>query len=213
MTRDDSRFTFFMFSFLNNNKNLNKQIKLYKKLYERYGESHLSLSWLSSESQKIRFKTFLDLVKPDQSFSLLDLGCGLGDFYEYLIRCQYQVHYVGIDIVDDFIEKNKLKFPQASWSVNDAGSYLKTSPKYDYIFASGLFAFSNEKIFLDTVGLVMNKVNLCFGFNIHLTSDKSFFSPSVQRVKNILNNIENLNIEIRDDYLKNDYTIILNKKI
>lgn len=75
----------------------------YKELYDKYGAKPESLGW-STESQHTRFKIMSNYV--ESSSSVLDIGCGFGDFVRYLPR---KFKYLGIDVMPDFIEAAKIK--------------------------------------------------------------------------------------------------------
>jgi ubiquinone/menaquinone biosynthesis C-methylase UbiE len=58
-------------------------------------------------------------IGPLAGSTVLDVGCGLGHFYEYLRRRCDTVRYVGYDMVEKFIAANREKFPQATFRVAD----------------------------------------------------------------------------------------------
>jgi SAM-dependent methyltransferase len=61
----------------------------------------------SRENQRARFKILLEQAVPDKnaSLSLLDLGCGLGDMYGYLVENGYAgITYAGMDISPAMLE-------------------------------------------------------------------------------------------------------------
>lgn len=189
-----------------------KQIRRYRKLYRKYGFHHLSLSWASTASQQKRFQVFAQQLKSQgSSLSVLDLGCGFGDFYRYLIQAQYKIDYTGVDIMKEFIQEAQKRYPQAQWKLKDALAYLDSDKKYDYIFGSGLFAFSNRKKFEKIILKAIDSMNEAFIFNIHETNHADFFSPSFEDIKKIIEKENNMRIKKIDNYLSDDYTVILMK--
>lgn len=50
---------------------------------------------------------------------VLDIGCGLGHFYEFLKTNSIDVNYTGYDIVPEFIDSNRGRFPEARFELRD----------------------------------------------------------------------------------------------
>jgi SAM-dependent methyltransferase len=51
--------------------------------------------------------------------TVLDVGCGLAHYYEFLRARGTRVNYVGYDLVPPFIEVNRERFPEAQFDVRD----------------------------------------------------------------------------------------------
>ena len=122
-------------------------IKKYNERYAKYGLDPRSLGWLKGR-QKIRFKILAEIGNLD-GCSILDIGCGFGDFYQYLVDDKsYEIDYYGVDLNNTFIqiaEKNhpKVRFDQINFMS------LSNLNKYDYVIASGIFEYKfpdQEKI-------------------------------------------------------------------
>ena len=116
----------------------NHQIKYYEDLLERHGDTFLSLDWNSQDSQKLRFKIFADLVKmfDNNKISVLDVGCGFGDFYAYFERQNYKFSYMGYDVSPKILSIAKKKYPKASFELYNIMED-KNFKKYDFVFCSG----------------------------------------------------------------------------
>jgi SAM-dependent methyltransferase len=112
----------------------------FTELLDRYGADVQALDWGSRESQETRFSV-LAQVGPLVGRSVLDIGCGMGDFLGWLRkRGVDDVEYTGIDITPGMIEIAQQRFPDARFAVVnflDAGDEIAKS--YDFIFASGIF--------------------------------------------------------------------------
>lgn len=79
--------------------------KMYQEAYEKYGKSKKTLFWPKGR-QKERFELLTShIVK--ENFSLLDFGCGFGDLRKYLLEQFKTFNYLGVDIVDEFINEAK----------------------------------------------------------------------------------------------------------
>jgi trans-aconitate methyltransferase len=114
-------------------------LNFYRDLIRRHGgQSVLSVSYNDRSTQYTRFDTLVKYTVPGQTekFTLLDLGCGLGDLYNYLQTNGYQnVDYTGLDLVPEMTgaaQKNypAAKFKNGNFVVEDLG-------RYDIILASG----------------------------------------------------------------------------
>lgn len=71
---------------------------------------------------------------PLSNHTLLDVGCGTGDFYEYLLQYE-NVLYTGIDIFEQGVKKAQTKFPEGEFLEQD---FLKLEDKsFDFVFSSG----------------------------------------------------------------------------
>jgi SAM-dependent methyltransferase len=114
-------------------------INKYQKQFKKYGKDSRSLFWLKGR-QKLRFK-ILSEIGISSSSSVLDVGCGFGDLYDYLRDYYPGVKYTGIDIVPDFISLAQKIHPQIDFRLLDI---LKDSvdDSWDYVVASGVFNIS-----------------------------------------------------------------------
>lgn len=77
--------------------------KFYTSAIEMYGTSAKGVNWASKENQILRFNAILDIL-PNQleNFSLVDAGCGFGDFYNHMIKKKKNPKiYKGIDSLLD----------------------------------------------------------------------------------------------------------------
>jgi len=73
----------------------------YDRLYEKYRYDVKSLGW-SERGQAIRFKTALKLI-PANTTSVLDIGCGFGQFVQYLRKARPGITYTGWEINPNFL--------------------------------------------------------------------------------------------------------------
>ncbi|MEH1943710.1 MAG: class I SAM-dependent methyltransferase [Nostoc sp.] len=90
--------------------------------------------------------SFLDNVFKDESFSLLDLGCGNGALSKYLPdRCDY----LGIDHSDSAIEYCLKAYPNRKFITNDLSDFLSQladkNQKFDAVVLAGLLFHSVNK--------------------------------------------------------------------
>jgi len=82
----------------------------YSRKLAEYGQSPLGVDWNGEESQVLRFKQLSKIIDPSNEFSVNDLGCGYGAYFDYLQREYNQVRYRGIDLSAEMISAAKLRF-------------------------------------------------------------------------------------------------------
>ena len=71
-------------------------MKLYTDLYNQYGENVRSLNWGSQQSQHLRFEAMTNNLDLNNQ-TILDVGCGFGDFYKFL-KYAHKNHHRSIHI-------------------------------------------------------------------------------------------------------------------
>lgn len=115
-------------------------ITLYSHLLEEFGYDHRSLNWGSREGQYLRFDV-LSQVYPLQGMKILDVGCGIGDFYDWALKKGLEIDYTGIDITPLMIQKARQRFPGITFEVADIlDDSCTLKDKFDIVVSSGVFA-------------------------------------------------------------------------
>ena len=122
-----------------------KIAEYFEGLFEKYGDDYRSLEWKSKESQTVRFSVLLDIVsfvEEHKQISILDVGCGLGHFYDFLktsgMLDALKITYCGIDISKKLIDFAKTKHNGIDFRVVDVIND-KFSEEFDYVMSSGAF--------------------------------------------------------------------------
>lgn len=113
-----------------------KIIKNYRDLFQEHGEGPSVGQW-SEEGQRFRFSKLVQIADL-RGKSVLEIGCGIGDFYPFLRGLFGEVAYVGIDIVPELIDYAAKKYPEATFHCLDL---LEDdfSGDFDYVLISGVF--------------------------------------------------------------------------
>ena len=139
----------------------------FKRLYKLHGDSPKSVHWSDAKTQEKRFEILLGI--DNNIKSLLDVGCGLGDMYQYMQTQGFGGRYCGTDFVDEFIEASKRKFnsPNVDFRINDIKN--DTLPiGYDYVVLSGVFnnrADNNEDFMINTIRKMFSVCEKGIAFN------------------------------------------------
>jgi SAM-dependent methyltransferase len=186
---------------MRHNKFREDQRDFYLKRFEQYGDSPQALSWNDKKTQYLRFKNIAELFKYEGGgqFSVHDVGCGLGHFREFLNDYAGLISYSGSDIMEEFIEFDKMKFPDCSFFVenisDDLESISDSIKGLDYYCTNGTFYRKDQKTVEEWESLVfksmknmftMAKKGICVNF---LTSYSDFFDDNLYYAapKNIFN--------------------------
>ena len=87
-----------------------KNYKLYKSLFVRHGFSARAVKARTYIQQELRFKYLFECASIQSNDSILDVGCGFGDFFNFIKKKNLKCQYTGIDFVDDFIKCANKKY-------------------------------------------------------------------------------------------------------
>lgn len=116
-----------------------KTAEIYRHLLDEHGLSFKTLNWGSREGQQLRFSVLAQIADL-RGCRVLDVGCGLGDLYEWIQALNRDIAYTGLDLTPELVEKARLRHPGGrfiSGSILDEGIFR--GEKFDYILSSGIF--------------------------------------------------------------------------
>lgn len=123
-----------------------KMEEYYKNLFNKFGYSTESLGWHKG-NQFLRFYQLTNHWELENS-SILDVGCGFGDFNKYLeLNKITKYNYVGIDLLNDFITEANKQY--SNENINFIlGNFMKTkiNTNIDYSIASGTFNYKIKEV-------------------------------------------------------------------
>jgi SAM-dependent methyltransferase len=98
-----------------------------------YGQKGWAASaWASPQNQQVMFQC-LTLVGDISEGTILDVGCGQGDFYDFIGR---EDGYTGIDICPAMVEHATSKHPDVSFIETNLLDYEE---KHDWVVVGGSF--------------------------------------------------------------------------
>jgi hypothetical protein len=93
-------------------------IQRYQRRIAEHGPTFASLNSGSEEKQAIRQWVHASALRGERP-SILEVGCGLGDFYKYLSGQQRDCFYHGYDIVAEYITECRRTYPKAKFEVRN----------------------------------------------------------------------------------------------
>jgi SAM-dependent methyltransferase len=157
----------------------------YEECLERHGTTPKGVDWNGQESQELRHKQFLRLFD-DPTGSVLDLGCGYGDFLRFLRSIGHQGNFIGYDVAAGMISQARRlheKDPACQWVI---GTDL-ASASVDYAIASGIFNVRGDvkpevwaAYVTETIEKLSRAARVGFGFNVlSLSSDPDRRRPNL----------------------------------
>ncbi len=116
-----------------------KLLSFYNFHLKKFGDRPEALRW-TPQGQLKRYHMLADIASPQDlnSSTVLDYGCGTGDFYRFLKRRGIHVKYTGVDINQNFINLAKKKYPECTFKVMNADDD-QFDGYFDYIFICGVF--------------------------------------------------------------------------
>jgi len=182
--------------------------KFYTSAIQKYGITAKGVNWTSTSSQKIRFKTILEML-PERlnPFTIIDAGCGFGDFYTYLNKNNnLPKEYIGIDSLEDMYS---IASENTGCEIIIADITKDEIPHAEYLICSG--AMNVLEIF-ETYQFIRNCYLACengFIFNIlhgEKESDTYNYMTTTQ-LKQIAKDLGVAQIKIKTGYLDDDITV------
>jgi SAM-dependent methyltransferase len=181
----------------------------YDQLCGRFGDDLRSVAWGSRASQEKRFAVLAQIADLSAA-TVLDVGCGLGDFYDYLQRHSFRGRYLGFDLSEKMLELAAHRHPGVAFEHGDIRD--ATMQPFDYVVASGIFnrRVEDSDALLQTT--VQRMYELCekgVAFNVMSThadfrnADEYYAAP-----EDVLRFCQSLNrrVVVRHDYMPHDVT-------
>jgi RimJ/RimL family protein N-acetyltransferase/SAM-dependent methyltransferase len=192
-----------------------RTIRFFSDQLERHQAGPQAVNWGSEAGQMLRFSV-LESVGNLAGCSVLDVGCGRGDFLAYLQSRDVTVNYTGCDIVPAMIESARKRFPGVPFEVCDLlSASQKCDAQFDYVLASGIFYLRQREPETYMCEMISRMFRLCrrgLAFNT-LSSraekmDKDEFYARPERVLEDCLKISR-RVVVRHDYLPHDFTVYL----
>jgi ubiquinone/menaquinone biosynthesis C-methylase UbiE len=206
---------------------MNKIKNIYRNLFKKHGDSPISVKARDKKQQYNRFKNLIRCCEISKNDTILDLGCGSGEFYEFVKKFKIS-KYCGIDFLDEFIIAGRKKYKNTKKvKFKKLDFEKKLLPKnYDWVFLSGSFndkKKNSKQIMYKTLkkmygackkGIVFNSLSK----HVDYEDSKLFYSSPEDVLKFSAKNLSKFYV-LRSDYqLKKDtipfeYSMCIKKKI
>jgi SAM-dependent methyltransferase len=172
MTRDHSRI-------------LSHAASYYASRLAQHGATPQGVDWNGAESHERRHTQFLRLLTGHADASVIDLGCGFGDFLRFLRAAGHHGRFIGYDVAASMIEKARELHGEdgdRQWHVG-----ARPADAADFAVASGLFNVMGDipdeewRTYVhDTIDVLADASRLGFAFNVlSLSSDPGRRRPDL----------------------------------
>ena len=194
----------------------------YEKSLNRHGNTARGVMWSQEEVQQKRFQILTSVITEKNALIFNDFGCGYGALFDYLDINGFLKStsvYFGYDISRQMLKSLAGKNDKRIRTILNCE--LKT--KADYSFVSGTFNLKLDKTndeWSDTIKrhiMDMDRYS-SFGFAFNLLSARSkrqypgLFYADGEKVRQwVAANVVG-DVDLKDDYLEEDFTIIVNKR-
>ncbi|WP_341661881.1 class I SAM-dependent methyltransferase [Vibrio sp.] len=179
------------------------------------GLNYKMQGWSSEKEQTIRFKA----IAKSADFSnkrVLDLGCGLGELYDYLSQDKHLAFYLGIDQHWPFLKRAKKRIGSTQCRFRLADISRTPLPDLDIIIASGSLNYqSRQADYLERmIARMYAAAKEVVIFN--LLNKDVFLQPTLLKAYDkdaVVTYCHTLTPKVRviDDYSTGDFTIVLEK--
>jgi len=177
----------------------------------RHGYHPNALYWSSREIQEIRFGTLAG-IGIGNGDSVLDVGCGFGDFLRWFERQGGGLAYTGIDLSPDLLAEARKRHMGEEFLCGELFDMDFADQSFDWVILSGAL---NEQLFDDgdyARRLIKRMYALCRkGLAFNLLDARHINAPDLQshQPKAMLAYCRKLcpDCTLLDAYLKNDFTI------
>ncbi len=179
----------------------------------RHGYHPNALYWSSREIQETRFRVLAE-IGIAAGDSVLDVGCGFGDFRRWFEERHGSLDYTGIDLSPDLLAEAKNRHPDARFLCGELFDFSLPAQGFDWVVLSGAL---NEQLHdggdyaRRTVAAMFELCRRGVAFNLldarcirahdlqsHMPDDMLVWCRGLCP-----------DCRMRDDYLDNDFTIYL----
>ncbi len=181
--------------------------EFYEKAIKEYGVTAQGVHWNSKFTQYKRFEVITSNIKKIKNCSLVDVGCGFGEYYNYLeINNLAPKGYIGIDSVGKMVDISKKRFSDKIFLKKDVlKDDLITADYYVCSGAMNTMNYSQCEAFIEKC-FNYSKKGFIFNFLKGLTFNNITKGDILTLCKKLCRNIQ-----IKEGYLDNDFTIIMIK--
>ncbi len=187
----------------------------YGEKLKTYGYDTRSLGWTPG-GRKVRFDVQAG-VGDVNGCSVLDVGCGFGDFYGYLRERGIQTDYTGIDINADFIAIAREKYPEAQFEIADFEE-RGIGRTFDWAFATGIFTIrlsDNETFVKKTLGLMFDCCRKGFAADFLRPmygegANDEYWRPQPEEIAKICRSFSRRYV-LRCDYMADEFCVYVYK--
>jgi SAM-dependent methyltransferase len=157
----------------------------YASKLKTHGSTPQGVDWNGVDSHETRHRQFLRLLDGAVDASIIDLGCGFGDFLRFLRAEGYRGRFTGYDVAPEMIEKAR----ELHGETEDRQWRIGAEPDdaADFAIASGIFNVKGDaanalwtRYVRQTIDVLAHAGRRGFAFNVlSLSSDPERRRPNL----------------------------------
>lgn len=193
-------------------------VQLYQREFAKHGDTPAGVMWPRGR-QSLRFDALTQHFSGDD-FSVLDYGCGLAHLKAYLDHRFSRYTYLGADLVPEFVEAVKAKYPNIK--VQLVRSHEDVSTPVDHVVISGTFNIidgTDRAAYLERVQAALlhlfslARVSLAVNF---MTDRVDFTQPkalhmSVEAMMDFARRYLSPRLRVDESYMPYEFTLVVLK--
>jgi SAM-dependent methyltransferase len=195
----------------------------YSSKLEVHGATPMGVDWNGASSHESRHRQFLRLLDGSTDASIIDLGCGFGDFLRFLRTAGQRGRFIGYDITPSMIEKARQLHGEGDdrqWRIGAEPAEIA-----DFAIASGIFNVKGDVTNEIWTGYVHQTIDVLarsgrrgFGFNmLSMASDPDrrrrslYYSDPADMLRHCLSRYGR-SVALMQDYGLYEFTIIVRQE-
>ena len=188
--------------------------RYYDRLVARYGHDFRACDYGTAASQRVKFEV-LSQVGLFHGKTVLDVGCGFGDFGEFLNERFRDVAYTGIDLSHEMVCAARAAHP--GFDIRNGNIMDGTVGAFDIVLANGIFYLLGVRawpLMQDLIRRMFVSAREAIAFNSlsnlapHQEHSEFYAAPDV-----VLNFCQSLSprVVLRHDYHDRDFSVFVYK--
>jgi|TARA_B100000959_G_scaffold286175_1_gene363682 SAM-dependent methyltransferase len=157
-------------------KHTPRYLKPYQEAVDVFGGTFEATLWRSKQGQSLRFNEFTNEIDFSGT-SILDVGCGIGDFASFLHECSIEFNsFRGIDAMDAMIQTAQdRQLQRCTFEVSDVLDDLDSLQHEDWIVFSGTLNTMTQERAMELILRAFDTCTLGVAFNF--LSNQSWRNP------------------------------------
>jgi len=184
---------------------------------KRLGNAKLiELGFRNPDSQLKRFEAICQWGDMSNA-TIMDLGCGYGDLKSFLDARFSNITYLGIDFLKEFVDGANLRYGHLPNTQFIQADFLTAGlPEVDIVIASGSLNYRSENELhpWQIISRMWELANKGIAFNLLdsavFTADQILCGYAQEEVRAFCSQLSP-NLEIINDYLPDDFTVLMRK--
>ncbi len=183
--------------------------QFYLAALKKHGINSCGLNWSSDAHQSIRFERILSLLVHNNfsNETIVDAGCGFGDFYHYLQANSLHVkRYIGIDSLKEMCE---IAVQKTACEIIHADITTEQLPLADYYICSGalniLTAFETQ-LFIRNC-FESSRKGFIFNALYGEKESKTYNYINIETINTLAKSLHVKDVELQEGYLEHDITV------